>query len=64
MPVLVKYVWLAKGHSTCRVKHFDMSKIPRAESKFELQDRGVLDVSSGATGHVEKDPGEAHPFYF
>ena len=37
--------------------HFDMSKIPRGESKFELQDRGTLDMSSGACGHVEMDLG-------
>ena len=50
MPVLVKCVWLTEAHSTCRVGNFDMSKIPRAESNFELQDRGVLDMSKGTWG--------------
>ena len=58
MLVLVKCVWLAEGHSTCRVGNFDMSKIPRAEPKFEPQDRGVLDMSSRAIGHVERDLGK------
>ena len=41
-------------------------EIPRAESKFKLQDRGVLDMSSGAVGHVERDRERTlfTPFHF
>ena len=35
----------------------NLSRCLRAESKFELLDRGVLDMSNGATGHVERDLG-------
>ena len=34
MPVLVKCVWLAEGHSTCRTGHLDMSSVPRVGSLF------------------------------
>ena len=52
-----KLVFWVEGCWTCQVGHLNMSSVPRVELFFVVLGRGEVDMSSGASRHVEGDLG-------